>query len=194
MLPVAALASKLVPGHSGSSAVLFLLVAAVPAALAAAAIARRAHAPVERWAVTVVVFVLALVGLGQLPHQAAQRKSQYVADRKLSVAESEEQVQQSVGVDPGFLRFLAANMAKDEPFFVVLGPTITTSGFQSWAQFELLPELEEYITPCKARWLVFFDTPPPEPGGTYDDRVHLEPPVLTYAPGYSIERNATQCT
>jgi hypothetical protein len=175
-----------VPGYGGHTALLWLVVIAVPSVLVGLGVARRGGRGPERIAAGVAVSFIAFVALTRLPAQLQARVNDYRAGRGQTPAESEAAVQRSFGVDPGVLAFLAAHI-RGGSFYMVTGDSVKTSGPQSWAQFELLPSLEEYERPCRAKWVVFFASPP------RTSSVTVARPVLTYKPGYSLARNLTTC-
>jgi hypothetical protein len=70
-----------------------------------------------------------------------------------------EEVERHNDVPTSFLRFAAAHIPRSATFGVVTGPE-PTSAIASFAQWELLPRIEETDQPCTAGWLLFVDHAP----------------------------------
>lgn len=177
----------LVPGYGGSTAVVYFVATVVPSALAAASVARRSKGVIERVAVAAVVLAVGVLGLTRLAAEVHTRNYEYVVERGVTYHVAEARTQTSVGVDPAFLVFLERHLPL-QSFYMVTGPSIKTSGPQSWAQFELMPRIEEYNKPCRARWIVFFAS------AARIDGVAIGHPVLMFKPGYSLAKNVSPCT
>ena len=144
----------------------------------------------ERIAAAAVVFAIAVLGLTRLPSSLHSRAAERKADSGVSYVQAERAAQANNGADPKFLDFLAKWIPKTARFYVLAGPSITTSGPHSWAQYVLMPRLEEYNRPCAAGWIVLVAN---EHVG-HVDGVTLGKPFVTYKPGYAVARNLSRCT
>jgi len=179
-----------VPGLHGWAAWLTLGLAAIAAASAAVRARRRPGWTLESMVAAAVVFAIALLGLSRLVTSLQVRDAEYHADRGVSYRAAEGQVQAQVGIDPQFIALLARAIPKDGRFYVLAGPKVTTSGPHSWAQYELMPRIEEYWKPCRAKWIVLVDAT----GAGNVTGVRLGKPIVSYKPGYALARNLDRCT
>jgi len=179
-----------VPGEHGSTALLLLLGAAVAGGLAALQVRRRSGWSPGTVVAAALVFGVGLLALSRLPNSVHVREKEYRADRGLSYLRAEGQVQAGWGIDPQFISLLAREIPKHGRFYIVAGPSITTSGPHSWAQYELMPRVEEYYTPCRAGWIVLVAAR--NVGRTAGLR--LGAPIVSYKPGYAVGRNLDRCT
>ena len=75
---------------------------------------------------------------------------------------------------------------QDDAYFSA-GPSLENDATQRWLQFELLPSLEQYGSPCSARWIVFYDSTA-VPEGVEIGK------VSTFKPGYALAPVASTCT
>jgi len=178
-----------VPGVGDNRAWIFLALAIIPAGFAAFGVHRaRGRLTVERVVAVAVIFVVALLGLTRLPAALKTRNTEYRSNAGTSYPEVEGQIAASVGMDPTFLAFLDRRIPRGESFHVVTGPSVHTAGPQAWAQYVLMPRVEQYFSPCAAQWIVLVHSPSRIVG------VKLGPPFLKYSPGFTLARNAGQCT
>ena len=179
-----------VPGYGGTTALLWLAFAVLAGGLVAARVlALRGGGTVERVAAAGVVLVIAVLGLTRLPASLRSRNAEYKANASLSYVQAERAAQATVGADPKFLDFLAKWIPETARFYVIAGPTVHTSGPHSWAQYVLMPRIEEYYRPCAAGWVVLVANE--HPG--HVDGVKFGK-ILAYKPGYAAARNLSRCT
>jgi hypothetical protein len=151
-------AAVLVPGFGGPIAIVLALAVVVFAVVTAYAVGRRRG--VAGAAVGVAVCVLVGLTLRAIPTELNNRRLQYRNQSAFDAGSSELEVQRSVGVDGRFLAFAATELPPRTTFYVTAGKSITTSAPQSWAQWALMPRVEEYLTPCRADWILFVESTP----------------------------------
>lgn len=176
-----------VPSLGGAQAAVYIVVAAGIAAGVALSVVRAGDRSWARIAVGVLVALIVLLAFRELPSGASTRRAQFNAQRSYDEQSSLAAAQRGVHVAPGFLAFLDARLPPRASFAVVAGPRIHTSAPHSWAQWQLLPRVEDYARPCKAAWLVFVDHPPRLAGLKAAQ-------TAQYVPGYSLARVAAPCT
>lgn len=138
--------------------------------------------------IAVAVCILVGLALRQLPSQLNDRRLQYRNQSAFGAQSSEAEVQHAVGVDAGFLAFAAERLPPHATFYVTVGAAITTSAPQSWAQWALMPRIEEYRTPCRANWILFVEASPHLAG------VRTAPPTHFGAGRNWIARVEAPCT
>jgi hypothetical protein len=180
-----------VPGYAGSTALVWLAFAVIAAGFVAfRLLVSRRGLTFERAAAVGVVFVVAAIGLTRLPNSLQSRDAEYKTDAGASYEHDERAEQSAVGADPKFLAFLAKRIPEHGRFYVIAGPSVTTSGPHSWAQYVLMPRVEVYYHPCTAGWIVLIANKKVAP----TDGVKLGKPLETYKPGYAVTRNLSRCT
>jgi hypothetical protein len=134
-----------------------------------------------------VLFVL-LAALRVVPDAVHQAAARYRADSRFaSYRESEAFEQSDWGVDPGFTAYLGRHLPRTDTFYVASGSSVATTAPQQWLQFELLPRIEKYDSPCSAKWVVFYARAEPLNGVRLDR-------IRTYRRGYAVGRVRPPCT
>ena len=178
-----------VPGLGAKTGLLWLCFATIAAGfMVAPLLASPVRLTFERVVTVGVVFVIGMIGLTRLPTLLRNRNAEYTADASVSYRHADQITEASVGMDPHFLAFLDRWIPRGESFTVVTGPTVHTAGPQAWAQYVLMPRVENYFSPCAAQWVVFVHSPSRLAGVT------LGPPFLKYKPGFAVAKNAGRCT
>ena len=157
---------------------------------AAAVVARRAvrHGLDASFvAGTALLFVL-LLALRVEPDALHQLAASYRADSRFTSFQQSEAFEESDwGVDSDFVAYVGRHLTKGDSFYVSVGDSVGTSAPQAWLQFQLLPSIEVYGSPCAAKWVIFYADTVAPPGLTVDGR-------LTYRPGYALGRVGSPCT
>jgi len=142
-------------------------------------LARRTPAQLVAGAALLFVVFAAIRVLPDAVHKQAAR---YRADSRFSSFEQSEAFEQSDwGVNADFIVYVRRHLPRGDTFHVATGPTVATSAPQSWLQFELVPNIEQWDSPCSARWVVFYAKPVTELGVGLDA-------VHTFLPGYGLGR------
>jgi hypothetical protein len=179
-----------VPGYGGKTALVWLGFAVIAAGFVAARLlVSRGRLTFEQVAAVGVVFVVGVFGLTRLPTSLRSRDAEYKADASVSYRQAEKTSQAGVGADPKFLAFLAKWIPDTARFYVIAGPSVHTSGPHSWAQYVLMPRIEEYYHPCAAQWIVLIANM----RVGHVDGVKFGQPFVTYKPGYAVARNLSRC-
>jgi hypothetical protein len=142
-------------------------------------LARRTPAALAAGAALLFVVLAAIRDLPDAVHREASR---YRVDSRFSSFEQAESFEQSDwGVNADFIVYVRRHLPSGDTFYVATGPTVATTAPQSWLQFELVPNIEQWDSPCSARWVVFYAKPETELAVELD-RVH------TFLPGYGLGR------
>jgi hypothetical protein len=138
-------------------------------------------APVSLVAGAALAFIV-LAAIRVLPDAVHREVSRYRADSRFSTFEQAESFEQSDwGVNSDFIVYVRRHLPRGDTFYVATGPSVATTAPQSWLQFELVPNILQWDSPCSARWIVFYAKPKSELGIELD-RVH------TFLPGYGLGR------
>jgi hypothetical protein len=136
----------------------------------------------------VALLYVLFLGLRAVPGQLHRLNETYRSDSRFSsFQQSERAVQQYWGVDSAFVGYVSRHLPRGDPFFVSASTELTDDAPQRWLQFELLPSIEEYGSPCSAKWILFYGTT------VVPDGVELGK-VLVFKPGYGLARVESPCT
>ena len=143
--------------------------------------------PANGLARIVLLFILGFA-LWELPGAVRAALADYRAgSRFASTAASERFEESDFGVNADFVAFAGRHLPPRATFYVATGDSVTTSAPQSWLQFQLLPRIESYGSPCAAQWVVFYaDSQIPQ--GLKIDK------LITFLPGYAVGRVGSPCT
>jgi hypothetical protein len=146
-----------------------------------------ARGPLGLVATAALLYVL-LAALRVVPDAVHKAASRYRADSRFaSYRESEVFEQSDYGVDPSFTAFVDRALPLSDTFYVAVGQSVATTAPQQWLQFELLPRIERYDSPCAAHWIVFYARTEPVAGVQLDR-------LRTYRPGFAVGRVRSPCT
>jgi hypothetical protein len=179
---VAALALVCIAWHP-----LFLWLVWLAAAAAVVLRARRRGLDVSFVAGLVLLYVLQL-GLRDVPAAVREMTYSYRADlHYASFQESETAAQSSWGVDANFVTFVSQHLPRGKTFYVAFGDAVDPSAPRFWFQYELLPSIEKYDSPCSASWVVLYDEERPPAGLKLDQ-------IISFKPGYALAHRRSPCT
>jgi hypothetical protein len=144
-------------------------------------------APAAGLARIVLLFFLGFA-LWELPGAVHTALSEYrVGARFASTADSERFEESDFGVNADFVTFAGRHLPRRATFYVATADSVTTTAPQAWLQFQLLPRIELYGSPCAAQWVVFYaDAHIPR-------RLKIDK-LITFLPGYAVGRVGSPCT
>jgi hypothetical protein len=157
---------------------------------AAAVVARRAlrHGVDASFVASTALLFVLFLGLRVEPDALHQLAASYRADSRFTSFQQSEAFEESdYGVDSDFIAYVGRHLPQGDSFYVAVGDSVGTSAPQAWLQFQLLPSIEIYGSPCAAKWVVFYADTVAPPGLTVDR-------LLTYRPGYALGRVGAPCT
>jgi hypothetical protein len=136
----------------------------------------------------VTVLFLLFLGLRAVPARLHGLTESYRSDSRFSSSREAESASQGAwGVDSGFVSYVSQRLPHGDPFFVSASSSLPNDAPQRWLQFELLPSVEQYGSPCSARWIVFYDST------AIPEGVELGG-ISTFKPGYALARVVSTCT
>ena len=164
-----------------------LLAAWVAAAAAAVRLlgGRRDAAPI---AAAAALLLLLFLGLAAVPGQLHKLTESYQNDSRFSSSrKSESATQDRWGVDSGFVSYVSERLPRGDSFFVSASTSLANDAPQRWLQFELLPSVEQYGSPCSAKWIVFYDSTAVPDGVAIGS-------VSALRPGYGLAPVVSACT
>jgi hypothetical protein len=140
------------------------------------------------WLGRIVLLFVVGFALWELPGAVHAALNDYRAgSRFASTADSERFEESDFGVNADFVTFAGRHIPRGATFFVATGDSVTTNAPQAWLQFQLLPRIESYGSPCAAQWVVFYADSQVPPGLEIDK-------LITFLPGYAVGRVGSPCT
>ena len=157
---------------------------------AAAVVARRAvsHGLDTSFVGSTAFLLVLFLALRVEPDALHQLRASYRADSRFTSFQQSEAFEESDwGVDADFVAYIGRHLPKGDSFYVSAGDSVGTSAPQAWLQFQLLPSVEIYGSPCAAKWVVFYADTVAPPGLTVDR-------LITYRSGYALGRVGAPCT
>jgi hypothetical protein len=163
----------LVPGLGGFQALAGAAVAFC-VALSVAVVTWRAG--VERRGGAIAVLAIAAMtffAVTRFPDALHTRRLQWSNQRVYSGTRALAEVERENGASAVLFDLARKKIPELATFAVVAGPSLHTSAPQSFAQFELMPRLEEYNTACRADWVIFIAHRPVLLGSLLDRIDHV---------------------
>jgi hypothetical protein len=160
----------LVPGLGGFQALAGTVVA-VGVALSVALLTWRARGERRGGAVAALAIgAITFFAVTRFPDALHTRRLQWRNQRTYSGTRALAEVERENGAPAVLFDLARKKIPEHATFAVVAGPSLHSSAPQSFAQFELMPRLEEYNRPCRADWVVFI-AHEPVLSGAFLDRI-----------------------
>jgi hypothetical protein len=158
----------LVPGLGGfqalaGAAVAFCVALSVAAVTWRAGVERRGSA-----IAALAIAAIAFFAVTRFPDAVHTRGLQWSNQRAYSGPRALAEVERENGASAVLFDLARKKIPEHATFAVVAGPSLHSSAPQSFAQFELMPRLEEYNRPCRADWVIFIAHEPVLPGALLD--------------------------